>query len=106
MHPQLTEKKLGSHPSRPCARLPILVCACGTDRSLSSLSVCLQFIQALEVCHSDGGWQRFFGGCNQAKHELNMCLRKERVDRTTRNREQAKERREKIEQAWQEIRDD
>ena len=38
--------------------------------------VCQEFIQALEACHADG-WSRWTGACNQAKHDLNMCLRKE-----------------------------
>ena len=39
-------------------------------------AVCLEFIQALDACHADG-WLRWTGGCNQAKQDLNMCLRKE-----------------------------
>ncbi|KAI1790800.1 UPF0287-domain-containing protein [Ganoderma leucocontextum] len=77
MHPQLTEKKL----------------------------VCLEFIQALDACHADG-WSRWTGACNQAKTNLNLCLRKERVDRTTKNRVEAKAKRGKVEQAWKELHDD
>ncbi|KAI0781169.1 hypothetical protein BD413DRAFT_503228 [Trametes elegans] len=66
------------------------------------LIVCRDFIQALEACHANG-WSRWTGACNQAKHELNMCLRKERIDRTTKNREEAKTRREKTEQALREL---
>ncbi|TFK90956.1 UPF0287-domain-containing protein [Polyporus arcularius HHB13444] len=94
MHPQLTEKKIGSHPPpAPC------------ELTYRILIVCREFIQALEACHADG-WSRWTGACNQAKHELNMCLRKERVDRTTKNREEAKAKREKIEMAWKELHDD
>ncbi|KAI0371724.1 UPF0287-domain-containing protein [Pilatotrama ljubarskyi] len=80
MHPQLTEKKIGSHPP----------------------PVCLEFIQALDACHANG-WYRWTGACNQAKQDLNMCLRKERIDRTAKNREEAKLRRQKAEQAWKEL---
>ncbi|KAI0721539.1 UPF0287-domain-containing protein [Cerioporus squamosus] len=95
MHPQLTEKKIGSHPppAQPC------------ELTHRILIVCREFIQALDACHADG-WSRWTGACNQAKHDLNMCLRKERVDRTTKNREEAKAKREKIEQAWKELHDD
>ncbi|TBU32238.1 UPF0287-domain-containing protein [Dichomitus squalens] len=89
MHPQLTEKKLGSH----------------SPAHSRYLTLCLEFIQALDACHADG-WSRWTGGCNQAKQDLNMCLRKERVDRTTKNREQAKAKRERIEYAWKELRED
>ncbi|KAG5732817.1 hypothetical protein E4T56_gene2854 [Termitomyces sp. T112] len=74
MHPQLSDKKI----------------------------VCKEFIQALEECHASG-WARLTGGCNQLKHDLNSCLRAERLARSSRNREEAKERRSKIEQAWKEF---
>ncbi|KDR73466.1 hypothetical protein GALMADRAFT_227914 [Galerina marginata CBS 339.88] len=75
MHPQLSDKKL----------------------------VCKEFIQALEQCHA-AGWNRFVGSCNKQKDELNHCLRSERLDRTAQNREQAKERKQKTDQALQEFR--
>ncbi|RDB23980.1 COX assembly mitochondrial protein 2 [Hypsizygus marmoreus] len=74
MHPQLSDKKF----------------------------LCKDFIQALENCHSSG-WARLTGGCNTLKDELNQCLRAERVARSARNRETAKERRAKTEQAWKEF---
>ncbi|KAG5645818.1 hypothetical protein DXG03_005159 [Asterophora parasitica] len=74
MHPQLSDKKI----------------------------VCKDFIQALENCHSSG-WARLTGGCNVLKDDLNKCLRTERVARSSRNRESAKERRSKTEQAWKEF---
>ncbi|OSX64955.1 hypothetical protein POSPLADRAFT_1134253, partial [Postia placenta MAD-698-R-SB12] len=67
--------------------------------------VCMDFIQALDACHAKS-WAKWTGACNQVKVDLNMCLRKERIERTTKNREGAKERRQKTEQAWKEIRED
>ncbi|OJT14123.1 hypothetical protein TRAPUB_9234 [Trametes pubescens] len=101
MHPQLTEKKLGSHPP------PAVFCNAHTRHNSVALThrvliVCLDFIQALDACHANG-WSRWTGACNQAKHDLNMCLRKERIDRTTKNREDAKSRRVKTEQAWKDL---
>ncbi|EPQ58465.1 hypothetical protein GLOTRDRAFT_22420, partial [Gloeophyllum trabeum ATCC 11539] len=64
--------------------------------------VCREFFQALEACHQNG-WAKWTGGCNGVKHELNMCLRKERTDRASKNREEAKARRQKTEQAWKEL---
>ncbi|CAK9782568.1 UPF0287-domain-containing protein [Cutaneotrichosporon oleaginosum] len=61
---------------------------------------CADLIQALEECHARGTIAKFFGACNDQKLALNMCLRKERVDRTTRNREASKERNRKKEEAW------
>ncbi|PAV23726.1 cytochrome c oxidase biogenesis cmc1 [Pyrrhoderma noxium] len=56
-----------------------------TDKNI----VCKELIKALEECHTSV-WARYFGGCNQIKHDLNMCLRKERIERTKRNGEDAK----------------
>lgn len=43
------------------------------------------------------------GMCNGAKHNLNMCLRAERLERTRKNREAAKDKRKEIVQKWAEI---
>ena len=43
------------------------------------------------------------GMCNGAKHSLNMCLRAERLERTRKNREAAKDKRKEIVQKWAEI---
>ncbi|KAI0670607.1 UPF0287-domain-containing protein [Trametes maxima] len=104
MHPQLTEKKLGSHPSPPVS-LRVHTRHVSVDTDTFIPIVCLDFIQALDACHANG-WSRWTGACNQAKHDLNMCLRKERIDRTTKNREDAKLRRHKTEQAWKDLHDD
>ncbi|KAF9643000.1 UPF0287-domain-containing protein [Thelephora ganbajun] len=67
--------------------------------------VCKEFFQALEACHADN-WRKWTGGCNNVKTELNMCLRKVRLEASARNREHAKERRKKIENAWKELHHD
>ncbi|KAF8584099.1 hypothetical protein K439DRAFT_1244550, partial [Ramaria rubella] len=64
---------------------------------------CKDFIQALQECHSAWWGARFMGACNVQKRELNACLRKERLDRSARNRELSKERRAKTEAGWQEL---
>ncbi|KZS90029.1 UPF0287-domain-containing protein [Sistotremastrum niveocremeum HHB9708] len=74
MHPQLTDKKL----------------------------VCKDFIIALEACHQS--WvKRITGGCNDVKHELGLCLRKERMQRASSNREEAKIRRARASQAIRDL---
>jgi COX assembly protein 2 len=70
MHPQLSDKKL----------------------------VCQDFIKALEACHSDG-WSRYTGACNRLKDELNSCLHSESLKRSAANREAAKARKAKAQQA-------
>ncbi|KAF9066894.1 hypothetical protein BDP27DRAFT_1226859, partial [Rhodocollybia butyracea] len=60
--------------------------------------VCKDFIQALEDCHLST-FARLTGGCNKYKDAMNVCLHKESVDRSARNRENAKERKAKREEA-------
>ncbi|KAL4064300.1 hypothetical protein J3A83DRAFT_3678344 [Scleroderma citrinum] len=74
MHPQLSDKRI----------------------------VCREFIQALDACHANN-WARLTGGCNQEKNKLNQCLRKERVERSNRNRANAKERQMKTERALRDL---
>ena len=39
----------------------------------------LQQIEALQQCHSDNKYAKFWGACNQQKWELDACLRKEKT---------------------------
>ncbi|KAK3068725.1 hypothetical protein LTR53_013462 [Teratosphaeriaceae sp. CCFEE 6253] len=41
--------------------------------------------------------------CSSLKTDVNKCLRAERVDRTVKNREEAKEKRQKMKAVWAEI---
>ncbi|KAL7422766.1 hypothetical protein Q5752_002060 [Cryptotrichosporon argae] len=63
---------------------------------------CAELIAALNACHQKGLLRKFVGGCNDDKRALNACLRQERVERTTRNREESKERNRKKTEAWKE----
>lgn len=58
---------------------------------------------ALEECHAKGFLWKSMGMCSGLKNEVNKCLRAERLDRTAKNREQAKVRREKMKAVWAEI---
>ena len=60
-------------------------------------------MQILDECHARGFFYKAIGGCNKAKTNVNKCLRAERLERTAKNREQAKKEREKIKQKWNEI---
>ena len=60
-------------------------------------------MQILDECHARGFLHKVTGGCNRAKTDVNMCLRAERLERTARNREEAKREREKIKEKWKEI---
>ena len=61
---------------------------------------------ALDQCHAQGFLHKMTGGCNDAKREVNKCLRAERLERSAKNREKARERREKIKRTWKEIDDE
>lgn len=43
------------------------------------------------------------GMCTNLKHDVNMCLRAARLERTAKNREEAKQKRERINARWAEI---
>lgn len=58
---------------------------------------------ALEECHARGFLWKSLGMCNNAKDQVTLCLRAERLKRTARNREAAKAKRDKIVKAWSEI---
>ncbi|GAC96195.1 hypothetical protein PHSY_003775 [Pseudozyma hubeiensis SY62] len=64
---------------------------------------CAHLIQALNECHAKGVWHKITGGCNGIKHDLNMCLRQERVERTANHVRESRESRKKTEQIWKEI---
>jgi COX assembly protein 2 len=57
----------------------------------------------LDECHERGFLWKAMGMCNEAKRNVNKCLRAERLERTRQNREAAKVKRAKIEAKWAEI---
>ncbi|ELU45747.1 Cmc1 domain-containing protein [Rhizoctonia solani AG-1 IA] len=46
---------------------------------------------------------KYMGGCNRAKEQLDACLRQERVARISKNREEAKKRNQMAKQAWSQL---
>ncbi|KAK6843596.1 hypothetical protein PG990_004525 [Apiospora arundinis] len=64
---------------------------------------CEEIMNALEECHARGFLWKSLGMCSDTKHQVNMCLRAERLKRTATNRGIAKAKREKIQQAWKDI---
>ncbi|KAF2863466.1 UPF0287-domain-containing protein [Piedraia hortae CBS 480.64] len=64
---------------------------------------CEEIMTALEECHARGFLWKAMGMCSNTKHQMNKCLRAERLERTAANRKQAKEQRKKIERVWADI---
>ncbi|KAH7107664.1 hypothetical protein BKA62DRAFT_825122 [Auriculariales sp. MPI-PUGE-AT-0066] len=60
--------------------------------------VCKEFVEALEACHLSL-FNKYTFQCEGAKQELNMCLRQLRLDKSERNRADAKLRTEKFKKA-------
>lgn len=60
-------------------------------------------MSALEECHARGFLWKSLGMCSGLKTEVNKCLRAERLERTARNREEAKVKNQKIKAVWAEI---
>ncbi|RMJ21251.1 hypothetical protein PHISP_07881 [Aspergillus sp. HF37] len=55
---------------------------------------------ALDECHARGFLYKALGNCNDIKRDVNKCLSEERWARAKRNRDQAREKRKKVEQLW------
>ncbi|KAL8934936.1 MAG: hypothetical protein Q9211_004969 [Gyalolechia sp. 1 TL-2023] len=66
---------------------------------------CEEVMRALDDCHDEGFLYKLFGNCNNLKTQVNKCLRAARLERTARNREEAKKKREKTLAIWKEIDD-
>ncbi|KAL8700650.1 MAG: hypothetical protein Q9201_005336 [Fulgogasparrea decipioides] len=64
---------------------------------------CEEIMAALDECHAQGFLHKLVGNCNSIKTEVNKCLRAERLEKTARNREEAKKKREKTLAMWREI---
>ncbi|PWY85195.1 UPF0287-domain-containing protein [Aspergillus eucalypticola CBS 122712] len=63
---------------------------------------CEEIMTALDECHARGFIHKALGGCNDVKRDVNKCLAAERYARAKRNRDEAKEKRKKIERIWAE----
>lgn len=55
---------------------------------------------ALDECHAKGFLWKALGNCNDIKRDVNKCLSEERYARAKRNRDQAREKRQRIEKIW------
>lgn len=64
---------------------------------------CEEIMTALDECQAKGFMWKTMGMCTTLKHDVNMCLRAERLDRTAKNREAAKQKREKVNARFAEI---
>lgn len=64
---------------------------------------CEEVMALLDECHARGFIHSVFGNCNQAKRDVNRCLRAARLERTALNREKSRERSEKMRALWKEI---
>ena len=60
-------------------------------------------IQALEDCHARGFLYKAAGLCNAAKRDVTLCLRAERLERSRKNREVAKAKRQQTEALWRDV---
>lgn len=60
-------------------------------------------MNALDECHARGFLWKAVGMCNGVKRDVTLCLRAERLERTRKNREAAREKRKQVEDAWKKI---
>ncbi|GAA5964060.1 hypothetical protein JCM8115_000888 [Rhodotorula mucilaginosa] len=66
-------------------------------------TMCSEVMKALQECHAQYPYLKFVAACNDQKHALNLCLREERLQRTRKNQEAAKEKRRLVQEKWNEI---
>lgn len=69
----------------------------------NSPQACEEVMNMLDECHARGFLWRAMGMCNDAKTQVNKCLRAQRLERTRLNREAAKIKREEVKAKWDEI---
>jgi len=60
-------------------------------------------MNALDECHARGFLWSAIGSCNEAKRQVNKCLRAERLARTAEHREKAKIERARIKALFDEV---
>ncbi|OQE28418.1 hypothetical protein PENSTE_c003G00884 [Penicillium steckii] len=61
---------------------------------------CEEIMTALDECHARGFLYKAVGNCNDIKRDVNKCLSAERSDRAKRNRDEARNKRARIEEIW------
>ncbi|KAF7712953.1 Uncharacterized protein PECH_002297 [Penicillium ucsense] len=61
---------------------------------------CEEIMTALDECHARGFMWKALGNCNDIKIEVNKCLSMERYDRAKNNRDNARDKRRRIEDIW------
>ncbi|RDW85045.1 hypothetical protein BP6252_02635 [Coleophoma cylindrospora] len=66
-------------------------------------TACEEVMNILDECHARGFMWKAVGMCNDAKTQVNLCLRAQRLQRTAANREAAKGKRQELKQKWAEI---
>ncbi|KAF2719947.1 UPF0287-domain-containing protein [Polychaeton citri CBS 116435] len=64
---------------------------------------CEEIMTALDECHARGFLWKSMGMCSSIKRDVNKCLRAERLERTAKNREEAKKRRDHMKKIFAEI---
>ncbi|KAK0630178.1 cytochrome c oxidase biogenesis protein Cmc1-like protein [Bombardia bombarda] len=64
---------------------------------------CEAVMLALEECHAKGFMWKAMGMCNDAKQELNRCLKGERMKHQSFNRSNVQDKKTVIRQKWKEI---
>ncbi|TYZ63139.1 hypothetical protein PybrP1_008222 [[Pythium] brassicae (nom. inval.)] len=66
---------------------------------------CQEVIAALNRCHEENPRLKFFGACNEAKNELDLCFKAEKVRKRSENFKRAKESDAYVRQKMQERRE-
>jgi COX assembly mitochondrial protein 2 len=60
-------------------------------------------MNALEACHARGFMWKAMGMCNEAKEQVTLCLRAERLKRSSKHREDARVKNTRVQKLWSDI---
>jgi COX assembly protein 2 len=64
---------------------------------------CGDIVKALEECQAQGFMSRAFGKCDTVQNELNLCLRRERLERQALHFKEANAKRQDLQKKWKEL---
>ncbi|SAM07662.1 hypothetical protein [Absidia glauca] len=64
---------------------------------------CEEVIEALEQCHKANSFNKFLGFCNDAKIQVDHCLKKEFAIQRQENKSKGAEKRAKMKNVWQDM---
>ncbi|KAI8073958.1 hypothetical protein BC940DRAFT_231651 [Gongronella butleri] len=64
---------------------------------------CEGVIEALDQCHRANSFNKFLGFCNDAKRQVDACLKEEFLYQRAQNKDKNKAKRDRMKQVWKDL---